>query len=86
MLLAPDDLASLSPGELYELLDHLAAFRRAYGRGRTPEAAHARQTCTVERARVKAELRRRGLRATRAGDRRVYGPGRAGWQRAGEGE
>jgi hypothetical protein len=30
-----------TPGELYALLDGLAAFRRAYGRGRTPEAAHA---------------------------------------------
>ena len=45
MLLTPDDLAPLSPGELYALLDGLAAFRRAYGRGRTPEAAHARQAC-----------------------------------------
>jgi hypothetical protein len=34
-----------TPGELYALLDGLAAFRRAYGRGRTPEAAHARQAC-----------------------------------------
>jgi hypothetical protein len=84
MLLAPENLAPLSPDALYALLDRLAAFRRAYGRGRTPEAAHARQVCATERARVKAELRRRGLRGTRAGDRRVYGPGQAGWQRAKE--
>ena len=83
MLLVPDDLDALSPADLYDALDDLAAFRRRRGRGRTAEAAHARGVCAAERARVKAELRRRGLRATRPGDTRVYGPGQAGWQRAG---
>jgi hypothetical protein len=84
MLLVPDRLALLASCELYELLDRLTAFRRAYGRGNTPDAAHARQVCAAERARVQAELRRRGLPGTRAGDGRVYGPGWAGWQRAGK--
>ena len=79
---APEDLAALDAGELYDALDALAEYRQAEGRQRTPEAAHVRLYVKEERARVKAELRRRGLPTTRPDDQRAYGPGQAHWQGA----
>jgi len=79
----PENLTNQTPDDLYQALDDLTAHRRAYGRGRSPEAAYVKEYCKAERARVKAELKRRGLRLTRPGDDRVYGPGQATWQRAG---
>lgn len=81
-MIAPQDLTKLKPEGLYHALDELSAHRSRYGRGRTPEAAHVRDYCKAERARVKRELRRRELPATRPGDERTYGPGVAWWQRA----
>jgi hypothetical protein len=83
MMIVPEDLTEQPPDRLYEMLDDLTAHRRAYGRGRSAESCHVRDYCRTERARVKAELRRRGLRLTRPGDARVHGPGRAAWQKAG---
>jgi len=83
MLIVPDDLTTFYPSDLYEFLDDLTEYRRQYGRGRTEDAAYAREYCKSERARVKSELRRRGLPLTRPGDTRTYGPGQAQWQTAG---
>jgi len=75
------DLTKYDAGELYALLDNLSEYKRAHGRGRSQEAAHARAYCTAERKRVKAELKRRGLKGTRADDARVYGSGKQAWQK-----
>ena len=77
-----------------------AAFRRylgSFGRegGQVADSAHPVIETDEQRRpgdagpalaaeQLQAELRRRGLPGTRAGDGRVYGPGRAGWQRAGK--
>jgi len=79
----PDNLTTFYPNDLYEFLDELTEYRRQYGRGRTEDAAYAREYCRAERARVKAELKHRGLPSTRSTDTRVYGPGQARWQMAG---
>lgn len=82
-MFTPANLATQTPEQLYALLDDLTEYRRSDGRGRTPEAAYVREYCASERVRVKRELARRGLPATRPGDTRVYGPGVAAWQKAG---
>ena len=76
-----EDLAKLTADELYQALDDLTAYRRSEGRGPSPEAAYVRQFCKTERVRVKAELKRRGLKGTRADDARVYGSGKQAWQK-----
>lgn len=77
-------MAEITPEEktadqLYALKDRLKA-KRTTGRG--PDAAHARWYKRTMLKRVNAELRRRKLPATQPGDNRVYGPGRAAFQRA----
>ena len=79
----PEDLTTLTAEQLHDCLDDLTEYRQAYGRGRSPEAYYVKDYCKAERSRVKAELKRRGLRLTRPGDTRTYGPGQAAWQRAG---
>lgn len=79
----PDDLSTITPTALYDALDDLALYRQSNGRGRSAQANHVKRYCAAERARVKAELKRRGLRQTRPGDTRVYGPGQATWQCSG---
>lgn len=79
----PDDLTAVEAEALYTLLDDLAEYRRTDGRGRSEESTYVRGYCDEERARVKVEIRRRGLPGTKPGDTRVYGPGQAAWQRAG---
>lgn len=81
-MLVPEDLTGLEDDQLYRALDDLVAYRRSDGCGRSPEAAHVRLYVREERERVKRELERRGLPATRPGDTRAYGPGQAPWQRA----
>jgi len=56
--------------------------RKAEGeaRGRSEAAAYAQWYCDTMRPKVKAELERRSLPATRPGNKRVYGPGQAQWQ------
>lgn len=83
MYIVPEDLTTATPDELYSALDDLTNYRKRAGRGRSPEAYQVKDYCKAERARVKAELRRRGLPSTRPDDPRVYGPGTACWQRAG---
>lgn len=74
------DLADYAPDELYDFKDRLKA-RRIRGGG--PDASHARWYKREMLKRVNAELKRRGLDATRPGDTRCYGPGCASWQQAG---
>jgi hypothetical protein len=76
------DLEDYADKELYDFLDHLSEHRRRHGRGRSPETYQARHYCGKMRKKVKAELKRRNLPATRPGDKRVYGPGQARWQKA----
>ena len=84
MFTCPENLDELTDTQLYDLKDALSLYRSINGRGRSPDAAQARWFCKEERARVSAELRRRGAPGTRPGDTRSYGPGTAAWQRAGK--
>lgn len=79
----PNDLTAPEPDALYDLLDDLALTRQRVAYRRDQEATEIKAWCKAQRARVKAELRRRKLPGTRPGDERVYGLGVAGWQRAG---
>lgn len=76
-------LEEMTIEQLYKYLDWLTKHRREHGKGNNEGAAHVRDYCKKERKRVKDELRRRDLPSTRPGDKRVYGPGAAAWQRAG---
>lgn len=79
----PENLAEFTIEDLYQTLDDLTFYRQTDGRERSPEAAHVKAYCKAERARIKAELKRRGLPGTKPDDIRTYGPGQASWQRAG---
>jgi len=76
----PEDLTELEPETLYQALDDLALLRQKHAYRRDQVATEIKAWCKTERARVKAELRRRKLPGTRPNDTRVYG--QAAWQRA----
>jgi hypothetical protein len=80
--MSDNGLGDYTDEALYDFLDHLTEYRRQNGRGRSPEAYHIRHYCGKMRKKVKAELKRRELPATRPGDKRVYGPGQQSWQEA----
>jgi len=80
--MSDNGLSDYTDEALYNFLDHLVEHRRQHGQGRSPEAYQAHHYCDEMRPKVKAELERRSLPATRPGDTRVYGPGQARWQRS----
>ena len=78
-----EQIEEMTAEQLYRRLDWLAEHRRQHGRGNNEGAAYVRDYCKKERKRIKDELGRRDLPATRPGDQRIYGPGAAVWQKAG---
>ena len=78
----PRDLTDYTPDELYDFLDRLTRHRQQHGRGHNEGAVYVREYCKEMRRKIKDELKRRELPATRPTDCRVYGPGQAAWQKA----
>jgi len=77
-------IEEMTTEQCYDELDKLAERRRTEGRGRNPDAYHARYYCKIMKKEVEARLRELGAPLTRPDDHRVYGPGQAKWQQAGE--
>ena len=61
----PEDLTATPPADLYEMLDTLVQSRKARNWDRSEQSVHHREYCDQEIARVKDELKRRGLRVSR---------------------
>lgn len=76
-------IEEMTAEECYDLLDDLKLKRSIEGRGSSPEACYAKWYCNDRKAKVKRRLKELKAPTTRPGDRRVYGPGQASWQRAG---
>jgi len=76
-------IEEMSASQCYDELDRLAEYRRTAGRGRNPDACQARHYCGEMRKAVKKRLKQLEAPLTRPGDKRIYGPGAAAWQRGG---
>ena len=74
----PSDLTQSEPDTLYALLDDLSLTRTRVAYRRDQTSTEIKAWCKTQRARIKAELRRRKLPGTRSSDTRVYG--QAPWQ------